>query len=106
MRDATYSLAITPSLDREMFSDSVDVFFVLALPFQPGDFEPDCEFRRGGAYVWDKNTSARLCTINAGGLMREGGVFTGHYGKYSLFGTYTLTSLVQSWSRHSTVHPT
>ena len=45
MRDATYSLAIMPSLDREMFSDSVDVFFVLALPFQPGDFEPDCEFR-------------------------------------------------------------
>ena len=32
-----------------------------------------------GAYARDKNTSARLCTINAGGLMREGGVFAGHY---------------------------
>ena len=31
-----------PSLDREMFSGSVDACFVLALPFQPGDFEPDC----------------------------------------------------------------
>ena len=28
------------------------------------------EFRRGGTYLWDKNTSARLCAKNAGG---EGG---------------------------------
>ena len=36
----------------------------------------------GGAYAQDKNTSARLCTKNAGGgvLMREGDVFAGHYG--------------------------
>ena len=35
----------------------------------------------GGAYVQDKNTSAKLCTKNAEGLMREGSVFVGHYGK-------------------------
>ena len=29
-----------------------------------------------GAYVRDKNTSARLCAKNAGG----GGAFAGHYG--------------------------
>ena len=37
----------------------------------------------GGAYAWDKNTSARLGTKDAGGLMRggcEGGVFARHYG--------------------------
>ena len=42
MRDATFSLAITPSLDREIFSGSVDPGFVLALPFPHGDLEPDC----------------------------------------------------------------
>ena len=37
------SLAIiTPSLDREMFSGSVDAGFVLVLPFHHGDLEPDC----------------------------------------------------------------
>ena len=41
-RDATFSLAITPPLDREMFSGSVDAGFVLALPFYHGDLEPDC----------------------------------------------------------------
>ena len=41
-RDATFSLAITPSLDREMFSSSVDAGFVLALPFYRGDLEPGC----------------------------------------------------------------
>ena len=41
MRDATFSLAITPSLDREMFSGSVDIGFV-APPFHHGDLEPDC----------------------------------------------------------------
>ena len=41
MRDATFSLAITPSLDREMFSGSVDAGFVLALAFHHGDLEPD-----------------------------------------------------------------
>ena len=77
-----------PSLDREMFSGSVDACFVLALPFQHRDLEPDCvSFDEGGAYAQDKNTSARLCAKNAGGLMRKGGVFAGHYGKYSLFGT-------------------
>ena len=42
MRDATFSLMITPSLDREMLSGSVDAGFVLALPFHHGDHEPDC----------------------------------------------------------------
>ena len=41
-RDATFSLAITPSLDREMFSGSVDAGFVLALPFHHGDLQTDC----------------------------------------------------------------
>ena len=40
--DATFSLAITPSLDQEMFSVSVDAGFVLALPSHHGDLEPDC----------------------------------------------------------------
>ena len=34
----------------------------------------------GGAYAQDKNTSVRVCAKNAGGLMREGCVFAGHYG--------------------------
>ena len=58
-RDATFSLAIMPSLDREIFSGSVDAGFVLALPFPHGDL--------GGAYARDKNTFARLCAKNAGG---------------------------------------
>ena len=33
-RDATFSLTITPSFDREKFSGSVDTGFVLALPFE------------------------------------------------------------------------
>ena len=32
-RDATFSVAITLSLDQEMFSGSVDAGFILALPF-------------------------------------------------------------------------
>ena len=35
-RDVTFSFTITPSLDREMFSGSVDAGFVLALPFHHG----------------------------------------------------------------------
>ena len=42
MQDATFSLVITPSLDREMSSGSVDAGFVLALPFHHGDLESDC----------------------------------------------------------------
>ena len=37
-----FSLTIMPSLDRKMFSGSVDACFVLALSFQHGDLEPDC----------------------------------------------------------------
>ena len=40
-RDATFSLTIMPSLDREIFSGSVDACFILALPFHYGDLEPD-----------------------------------------------------------------
>ena len=40
-RDATFSLTITPSLDREMFSGSVDAGFVLALLFHHGDLNSD-----------------------------------------------------------------
>ena len=48
MRDVTFSLAITPSLDREMFSGFVDASFVLVLSFHHRDLEPDCvEFQRG-----------------------------------------------------------
>ena len=36
-RDATFSLAITPSLDREKFSSSVDAGFILVLPFHHED---------------------------------------------------------------------
>ena len=38
----TFSLTITPSLDREMLSASVDAGFILALAFYHGDLEPDC----------------------------------------------------------------
>ena len=49
--DVTFSLAITPSPDREMFSGSVDADFVLALPFHHRDLQPDCvrvSTREGG----------------------------------------------------------
>ena len=42
MQDATFSLAITPSLNRERLRSSVDAGFVLVLPFYHGDLEPDC----------------------------------------------------------------
>ena len=56
-RDATFSLAITPSLNQEMFSGSVDAGFILALLFHHGDLEPDCV-----------------------GALTRGGVFAGHHG--------------------------
>ena len=40
-RDATFSLAITPSLNREIFSGQfVNAGFVLVLPFHHKDLEP------------------------------------------------------------------
>ena len=61
------------AIDREMFTSSVDAGFVLALPFQHGDLEPDCVgVLTRGAYVWDKNTSAKLCAKNAGGAYALG----------------------------------
>ena len=53
-RDATFSLAITPSLDRKMFSGSVGTVFLLALPFYHGDLEP--EFRREGGAGAERRT--------------------------------------------------
>ena len=52
-RDATFSLAITPSLDQEMFSNSVDAGFVLGLPFHHEALEPDRVevSTRGGSQV-------------------------------------------------------
>ena len=41
-QDVTFSLAIMPSLNREMLTGSVDAGFVLALPFYHRDLEPDC----------------------------------------------------------------
>ena len=62
------------AIDQEMFSGSVDACFVLALPFHHGDLEPDCVgvSSMRGAYARDKNTSARLCSKNAGGLCARG----------------------------------
>ena len=79
MLDVTFFLMITPSLDRETFSGSVDAGFVLALLFCHGHLEADCarSFDEGGSYARDKNTSARLSTKNAGGLMREWGRICG-----------------------------
>ena len=34
----------------------------------------------GGAYLQDKNTCARTSTENVGGLICEGGIYTGRYG--------------------------
>ena len=83
MQDGTFSFVITPSLDQEMLSSSVDAGFVLALQFHHGDLEPDCvgvSTRGGEAYARDKNTSARLCAKNAGGAyVQGGGVLVGHY---------------------------
>ena len=53
------------AIDREMFSSSVNVGFVLALSFHHGDLEPDCvDVSTWGAYARDKNTSARLSAKN------------------------------------------
>ena len=88
-RDSTLSLAITPSLDQEMFSNSVDAGFILVLPFHHGGLEPDyvgVSTRGGRAYAWDEDTSARLSTKNAGGAYAQGGggIFAGHYGMYDI----------------------
>ena len=44
----------------------------------------DLTGRGVGAYAGNKNTSARLCAKNAGGLMHKarggGDIFVGHYG--------------------------
>ena len=74
-------LANTLAIDREMFSGCVDPGFVLALPFHHEDLEPDCRSfdEVGGAYPWDKNTSAKLCAENAGGGGGGGPMCEGAY---------------------------
>ena len=42
----------------------------------------------GGAYTRDKNTRARTLAENVGGLIREGGVYAGHYGTFIIY--YTI----------------
>ena len=42
MWDVTFSLTITPSLNQEVFSGSVDAGFILAVTFHHRDLEPDC----------------------------------------------------------------
>ena len=54
----------------------MDAGFVLALPFYYRDLEPDCVgASTRGAYARDGNTSARLCTKNAGGTYARGGAY-------------------------------
>ena len=58
----------------------------------------------GWAYAWDKVTSERLCAKNAGGLMRKGSVFAGHYGIVpfqELKDTYTYLTII--YIMHSTL---
>ena len=55
------------AIDRETCSGSVDAGFILVLPFQNRDLGLTVEVSTRGAYVRDKNTSARLCAKNAGG---------------------------------------
>ena len=53
-----------------------------------------------GAYARDKNTSARLCAKNAGGLMRKGdGVFAGHYGTCVFLGFICTSQLTHHLCR-------
>ena len=50
---------LRPPLDREMFSGSVDAGFILALPFDHGDLEPDCvgvSTRRGRGVGAERRT--------------------------------------------------
>ena len=64
MWDATFSLATTPSLNRDVFSGSVDAGFVLVLPFHHRDLEPDCVgvlTREGGGWGTSVEREAERC---------------------------------------------
>ena len=77
-RDVTFSFAIMPSLDREMFSGSVDAGFVLALPFHHRDLEPDCvgvSTRVGrGRGVTERKARGRIDATEASGRLASFGV--------------------------------
>ena len=49
---------ITPSLNREMFSGSVDAGFIFVLPFDHGDLEPcvGVSMRGGGGVGAERRT--------------------------------------------------
>ena len=68
-QDATFSLVITPSLDQEMFSGSVDAGFVLALPFHHGGLM--C-----GMKIPLQDFVLKI---------QGGGVFAGHYGNTKIY---------------------
>ena len=91
MRDATFSLAITPSLGREMLSGSVDAGFVLALPFHYGDLVTlnltVQEFRRG----WGGEESARR---------RDATNASGRLASFSVEGRGSRALLRSSWRFH------
>ena len=69
------------AIDREMFTSSVDAGFVLALPFQHGDLEPNCVGvlkRVEGALMRRIKISLQDFSLKMqGGLMREGGHICG-----------------------------
>ena len=60
----------TPFVRLTLLCPYTDVINGMALiPYTIG--EPPVLSEQGGAYAWDENASARLCTKNVGGLMRE-----------------------------------
>ena len=79
----------------------MDAGFIPALPFHHGYLEPDCVERwgggGGGAYVRNKNTSARLCAKNAGGAYARGGAYLRDTTVYPF--VYLLLFYVQSRSK-------
>ena len=49
--------------------------------------------------MWDKNTTARLSAKNAGGLMRQGGGFVGHYGNLKKKQLIVLFKLLKRYQK-------
>ena len=80
----------------------MDAGFVLALPFHHGDLEPDCvevSTRGGGGLMRGIKIPLHDFALKMqGGLMREGGVFAGHYGNCMTFGS---VGVMTSQSNHT-----